>query len=231
MRLSFSMLLMAPLAAGFTQPTVTSAQTIPSPFTYVERKQEVGLFGGYLDAQTGRFGFGPAGGLLSGARYAVELSGPLALEGVVGFLKGTRDIVNPARIEGDQVVGEGDVLLTTIDARMRFSVIGNRAWHGLSPFLAFGGGLAFDAAGIPEAEADLEPADVFDFGTSFYGTVGVGSRWFITETLGLRFDGVFSLWSIDTPPGFSDPARGFVAVEESQWLSGLAFSVALLYRW
>lgn len=231
MRPFFSLLLLAPLAAGLVRPTVGNAQTIPSPFTYVERSQELGLFTGYLDAQTGRFGFGPSGGWLSGARYAVRLSGPLALEGVLGFASGTRDIINPGRVEGDQIVGEGSVLLTTIDARIRFSVIGNRAWNRLSPFLVFGGGIAFDAAGTPEAEADLEPADVFDFGTSFYGTVGVGSRWFMTETLGLRFDGVFSLWSIDTPPGFSTPPRAFENVEESQWLSGLSFSISLLYRW
>ena len=80
MRLSLALLFVAPLTAALVLPTVSSAQTIPSPFTYVERKQEFGLFGGYLDAQTGRFGFGPSGGLLSGARYGLELSGPLALE-------------------------------------------------------------------------------------------------------------------------------------------------------
>ena len=231
MRLSFPMLLLAPLASALLQPTMGGAQTIPSAFTFLEGRQEAGLFTGYLSAETGRFGFGPSGGMLTGGRYAVQLSGPISLEGVVGFMSGTRDIINPGRVEGDQLVGEGDVLLTTIDARLRFSFIGNRAWNGLSPFLTFGGGAVFDAAGVPEAEADLEPADVFDFGTSFFGTVGLGSRWFLTETLALRLDGVFSLWNIDTPPGFSDPARGFESVEESAWMSGLSFSVSLLYRW
>jgi hypothetical protein len=53
----------------------------------------------------------------------------------------------------------------------------------------------------------------------------------LTETLALRLDGSFSLWSIDTPPGFSDPDRGFENVEESEWMSGLSFGLTLLYRW
>jgi hypothetical protein len=139
--------------------------------------------------------------------------------------------VNPGRVAGDQVVGEGDVLLTEIDAHLRFSFVGARAWHGLSPFLTFGGGLVMDVADAPQEEAGLEAADVFDFGTSFIGTAGLGTRWFLTDRFALRFDGSFSLWSVDTPPGFSDPTRGFENVEESEWLSGLSFGVALLYRW
>ena len=231
MRLPFPALLLAPLMSALVQPTTGAAQTIPSPFTFLEGKQEAGPFSGYRSTDTGRFGFGPSGGVLTGGRYAVELSGPMSLEGVVGFMSGTRDIINPGRVEGDQLVGEGDVLLTTVDARLRFSFIGNRSWHGVSPFLAFGGGVVFETAGTPEAEAELEPADVFEFGTSFFGTVGLGSRLFLTETFALRLDGVFSLWSLDTPPGFSDQARGFESVEETEWMSGLSFSISLLYRW
>ena len=220
--------LFAALAAA---PTTAAAQSIPSPYEYVERKQEGGLFSGYRSASGGRFDFGPSGGLLTGGRYAVQLSGPLALEGTLGFLSSTRSIVNPGRVEGDQIVGETDVLLTTIDARLRFSFTGDRTWHGQAPFLSFGGGIGFDAAGTAPEEEQLEPEDVFDFGNSFFGTVGLGNRWFLTERLALRTDGVFSLWSIETPPGFSDPTRGFENVEESEWIQGLSFSVSLLWRW
>jgi hypothetical protein len=219
------------LAGSLLLPVQVRGQSIPSPYQFLEQKQEAGLFSGYLSAETGRFGFGPSGGTLLGGRYGIELTGPLSLEGVLGLISGKRDIINPGRIEGEQLVGEGDVLLTTIDARLRFSFTGARSWHGLSPFLAAGGGVVFDAAGTPEVEADLEPADVFDFGTSFFGTLGAGTRWFLTDTFALRLDGVFSLWGIDTPPGYSDPERGLANVAESEWMSGLSFSVSLLYRW
>lgn len=212
-------------------PHGARAQTIPSAFTFVERKQEAGLFAGYRTAESGRFHLGPSGGPLFGGRYAIDLSGPLALEGVVGFMQSERDVVNPARVVGDQVIGQADVLLTTIDGRIRFSVVGNRAWHGLSPFLTFGGGLVFDIAADAAVEQDLEPENVFDFGSSFFGTLGAGTRWFLTDRFALRGDGVFSLWRIDTPPGFSQPGSPFENVEESEWMSGLSFSIALLYRW
>ncbi len=61
--------------------------------------------------------------------------------------------------------------------------------------------------------------------------MGTGTRVFLTDRIALRGDGLFSIWQIDTPPGFSDPERGFENVEESQWMSGLSFSLTLLYRW
>jgi len=231
MRRSLQALLGATLLMALVTPAGVGAQTIPSPFTYIEKRQEGGLFSGYRQAETGRFHLGPDGGLLLGGRYAVELTGPLALEGTVGFLSSTREIVNPARLPGDQVIGEADVLLTTIDARFRFSFVGNRTWHRLNPFLTFGGGIAMDVASPAPEEETLEPADVFDFGKSFFGTAGAGTRWFLSDSFALRLDGIFSLWNIDTPPGFSDPSRGFGNVDESQWMSGLSFSVTLLYRW
>jgi hypothetical protein len=224
-------LIAALLASAAIPPMYAAAQAIPSSFTFIEKKQEAGLYAGLVTAEKGRFGFGPSGGTAFGGRYAVELTGPLALEGRLGFVSGSRDIVNPGRVEGDQVVGEGDVLLTEVDAHIRFSFVGDRAWRGLAPFLSFGGGVVFDAADASIEEEDLEPADVFDFGTSFLGSAGLGTRWFLTETLALRLDGSFSLWGIDTPPGFSNPDRGFENVEESEWMSGLSFGVTLLYRW
>ena len=212
-------------------PPPVHAQTIPSAYTYVQGRQEVGVFAGYRSAGTGRFGYGPPGGPLFGVRYGLELAGPLSMEGVVGTTVGKRDIVSPARPEGDRVVGEGDVLLTTIDFRLKLTATGDRAWHGLSPFLVFGGGVAFDAAGSPAADALLEAEDIFEFGTSFFGTLGVGTRWFVSDRLALRADGIFSLWKIKTHPGFADPDRGFERVAEGEWLQGISATVSLLFRW
>lgn len=219
------------LAAAVGSPVASSAQEIPSPYAFIEKRNELGVYVGLVAAEKGRFDLGPDGGTSFGARYGLELSGPLSLEGHVGFVSGTRAIVNPARLEGDQVIGETDVLLTQIDGRLRFSFVGARTWHSLSPFVAFGGGVVFDVADEPAEEEALDPADVFDFGVSFYGTASAGTRWFLSDSFALRLDGTFSLWQIDTPPGFSDPDRGLENVEESEWMSGLEVAVSLLYRW
>lgn len=186
---------------------------------------------GYMQAASGRFGYAPKGGLMMGLRYGVELSGPLALEGLAGVVDAKRDVIDPGRVEGDRIIGEADARLAVIDGRIRFSFPGRRSWHGLSPFFTAGGGIVFDTSGRSERDDILLPADVFEMGTSFFGTLGLGSRWFLTESIALRGDGVFSLWQVDTPPGFSDPARGFESVEDGEWLWGSSFSVSLLYRW
>lgn len=209
----------------------TDAQTVPSPYTFIEARQEAGLVFGTVDAATGRFGYAPKGGTLFGGRWGIELSGPLSLESVATVIDGTRDVINPGRVEGDRVVGEADVLLTTLDARFKFTLTGDRAWHRLAPFIMAGGGVVLDAAADSEADELLEPEDQFDFGTSFYGTTGAGVRWFLTERFAVRLDGTFSLWKVSTPPGFSDPLRGFEAVEQGEWLRSLGLTVSTVIRW
>ena len=231
MRAAFPALAAAVLTATLTVAHDAAAQRIPSPYRFIEERQELGAFVGYLDAATGRFGFGPSGGLWLGARYGLELTGPLSLEAVVGAVKGTRDIVSPGRPEGDRVIGEGDALITTIDARLKFSLAGRRSWRGLSPFIVAGGGIAFDAAAAPEADDLLEADEVFEFGPSFFGTAGVGTRWFLSPRFALRTDALFSLWKISTPAGWGDPQYGFQGVQEGEWVRGLSVTGALLFRW
>ncbi len=231
MRSSLVRYLVAGFALAAFLPMTTRAQTIPSPYDYIEPKQEVGPYGGWMSTGTGRFGFGPSGGPLMGARYAIELAGPLSLEGLVSFVDGTRDVIDLGRPEGDQIIGQAEALVTTFDARFRFGFTGRRSWHKLAPFLTAGGGIATDMSSSSELDATLLPADVFEFGTSFLATVGLGTRFFVTQRFALRGEGVFSLYQIDTPPGYSDPLRGFVGVSDGEWLGGTTFSLALLYRW
>lgn len=212
-------------------PGSSAAQTIPSPFRYVETRQEVGLFAGTSSVAAGRFGFGPAGGFTTGARWGIELSGPLGFETVAGVVSGTRDVINPAKVVGDQSIGETDVLMGVVDARLRFTFTGDRTWRRLSPFIVAGGGVAFDLSPTSVLDEELAEDDRFEFSNSFFGTMGAGTRFYVTDRLALRGDAVFSLWKIGTPPGFSDPERGFTAVEESEWVSGAHLTLALVIRY
>jgi hypothetical protein len=215
-------------AAGVT-PVV--AQSIPSPYAFVEERQEAAAFAGYVSATTGRFGFGPKGGPMYGVRYGVDLTGPISFEGGVGVLDGTRDVVSPSRPEGDRVIGESDVLLTMIDVRLRLTATGARTWHGLSPFLLVGGGVAFDPAKPSVADALLEPDEVFEFGTKFIGVVGPGVRWSLNRHLAVRVDAALHIWQLKTPEGFGDPLLALENVAESYWASGKSVSAAIHFRW
>lgn len=212
-------------------PTPGAAQSIPSPYRHIEAGVEAGPFVGWTSMDTGRFGYGPKGGLLLGARWGIEVAGPVSFETVAGVIPGTRDVINPGRAEGDRKVGEADVLMTTIDARLKFSFTGRRTWHDLSPFIVFGGGVAFDLAPAAADDELLEAEDRFDYGTTFSGIMGAGTRWWIHDRLTLRGDATFQLWRLGTPPGFATPERGFESVEEKEWVSGLTLAVSALIRW
>ena len=213
-------------------PADSRAQSIPSPYTYLEERQELGVSYGVMDAATGRFEFGPGGGTVLGARYGIELSGPLSFEGVVQLIDGERNVVDPGPCEeGDRIIGQAQSTITTIEARLKFTATGRRSWHKLAPFVNFGGGIAIDASPNSELDEVLLPVDRFDFGTSFFGTMSGGVRWFATDRFTLRGDWVFSLWKIDTPPGYADPDRGFVGVSDGEWVWGRTATLAILFRW
>ena len=221
------------VASVLVAPGQLEAQRIPSPFAFVEERQEAGPYVGYMSASTGRFGYGPSGGVMLGTRYGIDLSGPLGLEVVAGAVKGTRDVVNPARPEGDRVIGEADVLLTTVDLRLRLSATGARTWHGLVPFLTFGGGIVIDHEEPSLTEtAVLDPDEVFELGTKFFGVIGPGVKWHVTRRLAVRTDFGFSLWKLDTPDGWGDPTLAIPSVPESgEWTSGLSLTGSVLFRW
>lgn len=218
-------------AALATCPTRAVAQSIPSSFRYIESRQEVGPFSGYVDLGQGRFGFGPKGGLTAGARWSVNLSGPLAFETAAGIIRGKRDVIDPGRLEGDRAIGEADVLLGSADARLVFTFTGDRSWHGVAPYIFAGGGMIFDLGGSEEADLPLLPEDRVELGSGFLGTFGTGTRVYLTERTALRADAMFTLSKLDTPTGFGDPDRGFDAVQQSEWVRGLHFTLALVYRY
>lgn len=211
-------------------PVSLAGQTVPSVYHFIETKQEGGAFIGTLNMGSGRFGFGPKGGLLIGGRYAIEISGPFSMEGVVGYSPGTRDLIDPSRAEGDRVVGEVDALITTLDLRLKFSLTGDRTWHGLSPFIVTGGGIAFDLAGEDEVEEILLQDDRFEFGTSFMGVLGTGIRYFPSERFMIRYDMGLALWQIETPRGYESPERGFAGVDNSEWTSGVYLTLGAAWR-
>ncbi|MGM0668508.1 MAG: hypothetical protein ACQET1_02260 [Gemmatimonadota bacterium] len=211
-------------------PGAADGQSIPSPYRFLETRQEVDVFLGTMSPGTGRFDLGPQPGTALGARYGINVAGPFGLEGVVTYLPTERSIIDPGRAEGDFKVGEMPSDVVMLDARLRFALTGNRTWHGLAPFVLAGGGVAFDAAGGDEDQEILLADDRFKFGTSFVGMLGGGARWFPGERFFFRADALLFLWQLKTPRGFTDPERAFEGVEEKEWVSGPSFSVGFGIR-
>lgn len=206
------------------------AQSIPSPYRFVEHSQEASAFWGLLTLTPGSLDLGPKSGTFLGGRYLVEATGPLFFEALATYLPTQRDVIDPRRAEGDRSIGEVDVLLLMLDVRLAFSLPGRRTWKGLSPHLFVGGGLAYDAAGYDVLNDVLLPEDIFDFGTAFTANAGLGVRFALSSRLMLRTDGSLSLWQLGTPSGFDDPIKQLEAIEQSEWVSGYGFTVSAAWR-
>lgn len=218
------LILALPVLAGSLFPDSARSQSIPSSYRFLETRQEVDIFVGQKRPGTGRFGYGPGTGPTLGARYAVNISGPFAIEGVATYQPTERAIIDPGRAEGDFRVGEMPSDVVQLDARLRFTLTGNRTWHGLAPFVLAGGGVAFDAAEGKEDREVLLSDDRFKFKTSFVGILGGGLRWYPGNRFFFRADTHLFLWQLRTPRGFSDPEREFQGVDEKEWVSGPSFS-------
>ncbi|MGD2122069.1 MAG: hypothetical protein PVJ76_10015 [Gemmatimonadota bacterium] len=216
-----ALLLAAPRAQG---------QSIPSSYEFFETKQEAGVFVGFTNQGTGRFGYGPSPGTILGARYSINVGGPFGLEGVLAYQPTTRDLVDPSRDEGDRVVAEADAKLVSFDARLRFSLTGDRTWHGIHPFLITGIGFAWDVALDPPQNELLLPDDRYEFGTKFVALFGGGARWFLTDRILLRGDVFVNMYQLKTPRGYLDTSRDFTGVGEKEWVSGPILSIGTAWH-
>lgn len=210
--------------------SAAAAQVIPSPYRFIETRQELGGFAGYFRVDAGAFEFGPDGGPQVGVRYGIRVNGPIAFEGLASFVAGQRAVIDPNRAEGGRQVGEADAQIGLLEAALQFNIVGERTWRGLGPYALAGGGVAFDLAGRQEIDNVIEADDRFEFGTTFLGHLGGGLRWIPGEHWVLRGDARFTLWQLGTPEGYLRSDRDLGKVEESEWVSGLALTVGVAYR-
>ena len=213
------------------------AQTIPSPYRFIDNRQAASLVGGYMSLARGSLELGPKSGTYVGGRYALEVGGPIFLEGLLSYLPTVRDVIDPRRQLGDRSIGETNVHLIMLDARLSFSLTGRRTWNRLTPHLFVGAGVAHDAGRGNEVEGVLLPEDVFHFGTAFTASAGTGARFMLGSRLMVRTDASLKLWQLGTPTGFDDPGKRptdeedpLYAPEESEWVGGYGLTVSLAWR-
>jgi opacity protein-like surface antigen len=213
MRFSRTVLLLAlSLAAG---ARAVAAQTIPSPYRYVDETQATGLFAGYLftDPDLGTsdstsLPLGVQSGPLFGVRYQVRASGPLSIEGRIGVSPTDRRLFG-TELNADSTFTEPVDLETTVpatllmaDVGITFHLTGPRTWNGLAPFAGLTGGLVGDVQGHQAEEDDIPDEALFRFGPSFAVGAGLGTDWFPTSNASIRVEAQGRLWRTSTPSGF-----------------------------
>jgi hypothetical protein len=109
---------------------------------------------------------------------------------------------------------------------LRFNLTGPRAWHGLQPFVLFGGGAVIETS-TDDDENNKAPNEArLDFGTSFAGTLGAGIAWLPSSRLAIRVDGRNVLWKLKTPAAFlrADIGR---TIPQDEWVQNFSVSAGV----
>ncbi len=224
--------LLASLAAIVTlaTPFEAAAQRVPSPYRFVERRQDIGPFVSYLSTDRGRGNLGPDSGLLFGARYVLRLNEPLRFSAFAALFPAQRDVIDPSGENAPNVIGTADLDLLFISGQLHLVLTGSRTWHNFAPYVLGGLGIIIELSGDPTCEVgstlpdcQLQRRERFDFGTSFLGTGGLGLMWIPSQRLGLRLQLTDLIWRIRSPGEFLD--RGLAP--DTDWTNNLELSAGL----
>jgi hypothetical protein len=209
-----------------------AAQTIDSPYRFIEGRHEAGAFVAHVPGNRGTMELAPGGGTLVGGRYGLDLSGPFALEFGAWVLPTDRRVRVP-NSEGDAIdeLGTADATVAGAEGQLRFTLTGDRTWHRMAPFVAAGGGVARNFSGRIEEEAELTGDVRATFGPTFVGILGAGARVFLSDQLVLRAEASARYWKQGTPEGFRvlDPEQVGPVVDQ-EWPVVSGFSVGLSWR-
>ncbi len=231
----------AALAALVAAARPTAAQTIPSPYDFVETSQSVQLYGTYISAGQGSIGIGPASGAALAVGYAVRVTGPFEFDTRLTFFPTTRTVYDLAAEQPDtatlranpmaglESLGTADLSLVLLDASLRFDLTGPRTWHRLQPFALIGVGGVVKVSSNNSVEENL-PTDVdlrVRFHDGFTGHVGAGVEWHASDHISARFDARDLLWKIHVPQGFIDAGR---LISSDEWVQTVHLNLGLVVR-
>lgn len=196
------------------------AQSVPSPYRFIEHTQSLGVYGGYLATARGKLDLGPHSGPLLGLQYLGRIGGPLSGEVDVSYLRSRRTIyVQSAAAPGTLApLGVVDAPILIAETGVHFQFTGPRTWHSLAPFLGATVGVATDVSRTPAIEKDaaFPTSQSVSFGPTLAVGGELGTDWFLTERLSIRAAGRGYYWRFTTPATLA----GTTAADKSWLRSG-----------
>lgn len=207
------------------------AQSINSPYRFLEGTQFGGPFAGYIKASAGASGLGHEDAATFGVNYGLRLSGPLMLDVNALYFPSKYAVLDTAvtKTSSDSSykrIGTANSSLAGATASLRLNLTGARTWHSILPYVQGGAGLVVevskDKTAIEKAPIDARHA----FGTSFAATFGAGFELFPTKRLAIRVDGRNVLWKIKTPAALST-GRLARLTPESEYVNNLALTAGV----
>ncbi|MEJ2337193.1 MAG: hypothetical protein P8Y26_16385 [Gemmatimonadales bacterium] len=220
-----------------TAPILHAQQpSIDTPYRWIEKGMRFGISPGYILTNRGSLGLGPGSTPTAAGRFRLRVSNPLSFEVDVTYGNSDRRIVNPYADGGPAVIDTVNSNWLLAEVAVQFTFTGARTWHGVQPYLVFGGGGIF---GLGEEvsplvqELEIE-GFVYEIGTAPDFLAAGGVEWLISKTVGLGFETRDHIWRLKAPPEFFVPEvleaileSGVDAPSESEWTNNIEFSLSV----
>jgi hypothetical protein len=222
-RTPFLIFTLAPLLAA---APALRAQSVPSPYHYVEKAQALGVHAGYVMLESGRYDTNPTSGPTVELRYEGRFAGPVSGIASIGFISSDRPVYTRATGSTTMVrLPDASSLLTDAEAGFRLSITGPRTWHGLQPSVATTAGIVANLAGRTAEEKQLPGDQLVRLGPSFAVSPSAGTDWFPTERISLDLRVTDHIWRLATPAGLTDSGT-----KETAWTNNIGITVGAAFH-
>lgn len=199
-----------------------------SPYADLDWKQALTLIGGYYHAAKDPAGVAPQSGPMVGMQYDLGTSGPVLFTSRVRSVLTERTVLDPARAQGQRVLGTQKRPLTLADVGLSLALTGPRTYRGIVPLVHLGAGVASDFAATDPGGFHLGTSFLFDYGLGVR-IVPHGSR------LSVRADVGSSLWRLRYPPAYATAGLDSTSVVPassrlSHWRNNPSITAGLSYQ-
>ena len=221
-------------------PPILRAQepSIDTPYRWIEKGMRFAVSPGYILTSRGSLGLGPGSTPTAAGRFRIRVSNPLSVGVNITYGNSDRRIVNPFAVGGPAVIDTVNSSWLLAEAAVQFTFTGSRTWHGIQPYLMFGGGGIFGLGEeVSPLVEDLEIGRfVYEIGSAPSFLAGGGLEWLISRKVGLSFEVRDHIWRLKAPEGFFDPEileiileSGAPAPNESEWTNNVEFSLSFWF--
>lgn len=210
--------------------------SIDTPYRWIEKGMRFGVSPGYILTSRGSLGLGPGSTPTAAARFRIKVSNPISVEVDLTYGNSDRRILNPFAIGGPATIDTVNSNWLAAEAAVQFTFTGARTWHGIQPYLVFGGGGIFGLGeGVSPLVEELELDDfVYEMGSAPSFLAAGGLEWLISRSVGLGFEARDHIWRLKAPEAFFRPEvleiileSGAPAPQESEWTNNVEFSLSV----
>ena len=177
-----------------------------SPYRDLEHKQEITWLFGYMKARHDPAAIAPRSAAVTGARYEINLAGPLGFSADLTRSLSERSVLDPAKPRATRDQGTQSTPVYAADVALALDLTGRKSWNHLVPQLRGGLGVVTSRA--------KDDSSGYSFGTPFAFTFGGGLKFVPGGRLQLRMDVTDRVFKLTYPDSYYRKASDNTSVLE-----------------